>query len=108
MNDRILCCIFNYNQNAGAAAWAERLRPVFDTVILDSGSSPACDHPLAVHLDNLYYSGLMNEFLEAYYGAGWENIRKFIDWSSEPQFSVGSVPALGCRKTRYWICRHFA
>ena len=61
MNDRILCCIFNYNQNAGAIAWAARLHPVFDTVILDSGSSPACDHPLAVHLDNLYYSGLMNE-----------------------------------------------
>ena len=53
MNTRILCCIFNYNQNADAAAWADRLSPHFDTVILDSGSSPACPHPLSVHLDNI-------------------------------------------------------
>lgn len=61
MNAKILCCIFNYNKNACAAAWADRLSPYFDTVILDSGSDPACPHPLAAHLDNLFYSGLMNE-----------------------------------------------
>jgi len=57
----ILCCIFNYNDNANAAAWADRLSPHFDTVILDSGSNPRCPHPLAVPLDNVYYSGLMNQ-----------------------------------------------
>lgn len=61
MGNRILCCIFNYNRNDDASAWAERLSPFFDTVILDSGSQPPCPHPLAAQLDNLYYSGLMNE-----------------------------------------------
>ena len=61
MSSPILCCIFNYNENAGASAWADHLSPYFDTVILDSGSNPRCPHPLAVPLDNLYYSGLMNE-----------------------------------------------
>lgn len=61
MSSPILCCILNYNENAGASAWADRLSPYFDTVILDSGSNPRCTHPLAVPLDNLYYSGLMNE-----------------------------------------------
>lgn len=57
----ILCCIFNYNDNANASAWADRLSPYFDTVILDSGSNPRCTHPLSIPLDNLFYSGLMNE-----------------------------------------------
>ena len=57
----ILCCIFNHNHNADAAAWAGRLSPHFDTLILDSGSSPRCPHPLSVPLENIYYSGLMNE-----------------------------------------------
>ena len=61
MNARILCCILNHNQNAAAAAWADRLSPHFDTLILDSGSEPRCPHPLSVPLDNIYYSGLMNE-----------------------------------------------
>lgn len=58
---RILCCIFNYNENDKAIAWSERLSPCFDTVILDSGSQPPCDHPTALHLNNIFYSGLMNE-----------------------------------------------
>lgn len=61
MNDRILCCIFNHNDNEAAAAWADRLSGRFDTLILDSGSNPRCPHPLAVPLDNVYYSGLTNE-----------------------------------------------
>ena len=61
MNPRVLCCIFNYNDNANAGAWADRLSPHFDTRILDSGSSPRCPHPLSVPLENVYYSGLMNE-----------------------------------------------
>jgi hypothetical protein len=61
MNARILCCILNYCEHAGAKAWADRLSPHFDTLILDSGSQPPCPHPLAVHLDNIYYAGLMNE-----------------------------------------------
>ena len=61
---RILCCIFNYNENEKAIAWSRRLSPYFDTVILDSGSQPPCDDPTAVHLDNIYYSGLMNEAYE--------------------------------------------
>ena len=61
MSNRILCCIFDYCEHTGAIAWADRLSPHFDTVILDSGSVPPCPHPLAVHLDNIYYSGLMNE-----------------------------------------------
>ena len=61
MNDRILCCIFNHNDNASAGAWADRLSGRFDTLILDSDSNPRCPHPLAVPLDNVYYSGLTNE-----------------------------------------------
>ena len=60
-SSRILCCIFNYNENPKAEGWANRLSPYFHTVILDSGSNPPCKHPLAVNLDNIYYSGLMNE-----------------------------------------------
>lgn len=63
-NTGILCCVFNHNENEGACAWADRLSGHFDTVILDSGSVPACSHPLAVHLDNVYYSGLMNKAYE--------------------------------------------
>ena len=61
MNTKVLCCIFNYNDNVHAGQWADRLSPHFHTVILDSGSNPRCPHPLAVPLDNVYYSGLMNE-----------------------------------------------
>lgn len=61
MNDRILCCIFNHNDNQAAGAWADRLAARFDTLILDSGSEPRCTHPLSVPLDNLYYAGLTNE-----------------------------------------------
>ena len=61
MTDKILCCIFNHNQNGKAVAWWERLSPHFDTVILDSGSFPPCRHEGAVNLENVYYSGLMNE-----------------------------------------------
>ena len=61
MTDQILCCIFNYNQNAQSVAWWERLSPHFDTVILDSGSEPPCRHEAALNLENVYYSGLMNE-----------------------------------------------
>ena len=73
MDQRILSCILNYNRNEEAMAWADRLSPAFDTLILDSGSNPACPHPLAVHLDNIYYSGLVNEtFRRASEGGyGW-------------------------------------
>lgn len=60
----ILCCVFNYNANEKASAWADRLSADFDTLILDSGSNPPCSHPLALHLDNVYYSGLMNKAYE--------------------------------------------
>lgn len=33
------------------------------------------------------YDKLMNDFLEAYYGAGWENIREFIDMTIEKPVS---------------------
>lgn len=64
MSNDILCCVFNYNANDKASAWADRLSADFETVILDSGSNPPCDHPLAVHLDNIFYSGLMNKAYE--------------------------------------------
>ena len=64
MQDKILCCVFNHNENAGAIAWWERLSPYFDTVILDSGSEPPCRHEGALVLDNIYYSGLMNKAWE--------------------------------------------
>ena len=57
----VLCCVFDHNQHEGAARWADLLSPHFDTVILDSGSTPPCPHPAALHLENVYYSGLMNE-----------------------------------------------
>ncbi|MCR4566132.1 MAG: hypothetical protein K5651_08605, partial [Bacteroidales bacterium] len=60
-SNRVLCCIFNHNENEKAISWSERLSPWFPTLILDSGSQPPCDHPSAVQLDNIFYSGLMNE-----------------------------------------------
>ena len=62
MTPDILCCIFNYNENAGALAWKARLENHFETVILDSGSNPKC--PDALNLPNIYYSGLMNKAYE--------------------------------------------
>lgn len=35
------------------------------------------------------YDAYMNEFLEAYYGAGWENIREFIDMTIEKPVPEG-------------------
>ncbi len=35
------------------------------------------------------YSAYMNEFLEAYYGGGWENIREFIDMTIEKPTRAG-------------------
>ncbi len=61
MTQDVLCCVFDHNQHEGAARWADLLSPHFDTVILDSGSTPPCPHPAALHLENVYYSGLMNE-----------------------------------------------
>lgn len=61
MKNDVLCCIFNHNENEKAIAWWNRLSPYFDTVILDSGSDPVCEHPSSVTLPNVYYSGLMNE-----------------------------------------------
>lgn len=91
MNQRILCCIFDYNDHAHASAWADRLSPYFDTLILDSGSNPRCGHPLAVPLDNLYYSGLMNEsYARAKQGDyGWVAVI-----TSDVQISDGDVPRL--------------
>ena len=44
------------------------------------------------------YFAKMDEYLEAYYGAGWKNIRKFIDlmeeWSSKHHFSCRLEPNL--------------
>lgn len=64
MENKVLCCIFNYQRNAEAIRWWERLSPHFDTVILDSGSQPPCIHEGALNLDNIYYSGLMNKAFE--------------------------------------------
>jgi len=68
MENKILCCIFNHNQHAGAISWWERLSPCFETLILDSGSEPPCRHEGAVILDNVYYAGLMNR--------AWELLRE--------------------------------
>ena len=64
MENKILCCVFNHNDNEKSSAWADRLSPYFDTVILDSGSNPICTHPLSVTLPNVFYSGLMNKAYE--------------------------------------------
>ncbi len=62
--EKILCCILNHNENAKAIRWWEGLSPHFDTLILDSGSTPPCTHEGALVLDNIYYSGLMNQAYE--------------------------------------------
>ncbi len=46
------------------------------------------------------YSDQMNEFLEAYYGAGWQNIRKFIDWTST---AAADNHVIGCYKAPFVI-----
>lgn len=62
--DKVLCCIFNYNENEKSIEWWKRLSPHFDTVILDSGSNPPCLHEGALNLPNIFYSGLMNKAYE--------------------------------------------
>lgn len=91
MNTKILCCIFNYNDNLNAAGWADRLSPHFDTLILDSGSNPRCPHPLAVPLENVYYSGLMNEAFRRGKdgGYGWVMVV-----TSDLQISEADTPEL--------------
>jgi hypothetical protein len=64
MENKILCCVSNHNDNVKSSVWADRLSPYFDTVILDSGSDPVCTHPLSVTLPNVFYSGLMNKAYE--------------------------------------------
>ena len=71
MTPEVLCCVFDHNQHDGAARWADLLSPHFDTVILDSGSTPPCPHPAAVHLDNVYYSGLMNQAYDLLVARGY-------------------------------------
>lgn len=61
MENSILCCIFNYNENDKALAWRNRLAPYFDTLVLDSGSNPPCRGEGVINMDNIFYSGLMNE-----------------------------------------------
>ena len=46
------------------------------------------------------YSDLMNEFLEAYYGEGWEAIRKFIDWTSA---EAANNHVVGCYQAPFAI-----
>ncbi|MCQ2174636.1 MAG: hypothetical protein MJY61_05830 [Bacteroidales bacterium] len=60
MEEKILCCILNYNENEKALEWYRRMSPHFDTVVLDSGSNPPCRGEGVVNLDNVFYSGLMN------------------------------------------------
>lgn len=64
MENKILCCIFNYNENEKALKWRDRLAPHFDTVVLDSGSNPPCLGEAVINLDNIFYSGLMNTAYE--------------------------------------------
>ena len=42
----------------------------------------------------------MNEFLEAYYGEGWEAIRKFIDWTSA---EAANNHVVGCYQAPFAI-----
>lgn len=88
---RILCCIFNHNENEKAIMWSNRLSPWFRTVILDSGSNPPCDHPTAVNLENIYYSGLVNE--------AWRLAKEgeypwVVILTSDLEISEENVPAL--------------
>ena len=64
MENKVLCCILNYNENEKALAWRDRLSPHFDTVVLDSGSNPPCKGDLVLNLDNIFYSGLVNKAYE--------------------------------------------
>lgn len=61
MNNSVICCVFDYNDHEAASRWADRLSEHFDTLILDSGSTPPCPHEKAVHYGNIYYSGLINK-----------------------------------------------
>ena len=91
MSSDVLFCIFNYNCNDNSIYWSESFSPWFKTVILDSGSEPPCDHPSAVHLDNVYYSGLMNE---AYARAVQGGYKWVVVVTSDLRISKGDVPRL--------------
>lgn len=64
MTKDILCCILNHNRNEESLAWKNRLSPYFETLVLDSGSVPACSGDGVVNLPNVYYSGLLNTAYE--------------------------------------------
>lgn len=102
-SSRVLCCIFNYNDNANAIAWSERLSPCFDTVILDSGSQPRCEHPSAVHLDNIFYSGLTNE---AYQRAQEGNYPWVVIITSDLKISPKNEKALRLRMEKFSMAKN--
>jgi|GEM_PF-1451425 len=87
----VLFCIFNHNCNDNSIFWSESFSPWFKTVILDSGSEPPCVHPSAVNLDNVYYSGLMNE---AYARAVEGGYKWVVVLTSDLRISEKDIPRL--------------
>ena len=60
MDSNVLICIFNYKHDDNARRWYKALSPFFDTYVLDSGNDVINDD--FIQFDNIYYSGLFNEF----------------------------------------------
>jgi len=59
---KLIVAIFNYNNNENAQRLKEIFQPYFPTYIFDSGSSPEC--PNAIHYENIYYGGMLNELIK--------------------------------------------
>lgn len=58
--DEILVCITNHNYNENALILKNEFSKYFDTIIIDSKSSINEDY-FDIKLENVYYSGLINE-----------------------------------------------
>lgn len=83
MNNRIVCCIFNYQHDENAQRWYTALKDVFDTYILDSFHKDNGDEETAfldlkpddhiVFFNNIYFGGLDYETykLSVSKGARW-------------------------------------
>lgn len=72
LSENVLCCIVNYNMNENALKIRTVVSPHLDTIIIDSGST--VKNKAFLCLDNVYYSGLLNNS----YKIAKENGYKYI------------------------------
>ena len=63
MDKNIICCILNHNSNKESMYYADVLKDVCHTVIIDSGSDVKPQGNVVL-CDNIYYGGLVNKAID--------------------------------------------